>query len=179
MALSPVQTSFGNYIHWRPKSEVILVHPGCELRHIEDMNEVAIPYLRAQPGLSSSPVSSAIQQHDGRRAVLHLDVQDQIGELLIHRAAALLPLGFDDEVVRPSIRVVRDEVAILFSPVDTHTDVEMPGIDGLPQDASGSKAVAGYECVPSVCQSGQDEPLQDCARVVSLGAARDLLGHGV
>ena len=137
--------------------QIAVVHPGGELGHVEDAAKVAVADLTSHPRLSPRLVAPTIKHDDGRAFVLHLDIEDKVGVLFVNGATALLPLGFDDEVVRPTLRMVDNEVAILRSPVDARPNMKVPCVDRLAQYAGRGEAAAGNEGVATIFKMRQDE----------------------
>ena len=158
--------------------KVAIIHPGCELLHVKNVSQVAIASLGAHPTFCPSFIPTTIQEHDCRGMVLHVDIQEQIRELLINRSPALLPFGFDDEIVRPPLRMIGNEVTVLLRAVDALSRMELLSIDGLPQDTGGSEACPGDEGVPAVIQAREDKPLQDGSCVIGLRTTLNRVGHG-
>lgn len=151
--------------------QIAVVHPGRKLRHIEDATEVAMPGLTSYPRLSTRLIAATIKHKDGGTSVLHLDIEDKVRVLLIHRAAALLPFRFDDEVIRPTLRMISDKVTVLRGSVDTCANMKVLRVNGLPQNAGRSEAGTRNECVPMTLKMRQDKPFQYGSRVIGLCAA--------
>lgn len=159
--------------------QIALINPGCKFLHVEHMSKVAIAYLRAYPSFSTSLVSATIQNHNCRAFVLHLNIEDKIRVLLVNRAARLLPLRFNDQVIRPAFRMVKNKVTILWGSINTHPDMEFAGENWLLQNARWNESVSWHKSIILLRKVHEDKPFQDCARSVSLSPALNRLFHAV
>lgn len=131
--------------------------------------------LRTNPLLCSWLIPPTIQNHDGGARILHLNVQDKIGELLVNRAARLLPFRLDDQIVPPKLGMIDDKVTVLGCLINTWPYGEAPCEDRLFQDASRCKATGRHIRITSLGKPSKDEAFQDGSRVISLGTTWDAI----
>lgn len=94
------------------------------------MQEFAVD-LGAEPKVRLLLISTTIKHDDGRGWIFFTDIGNKEWIFLIHRPARLLPLAFNDQVVRVLLRMIDDEVANELRVVDTARNREMCGEDRL------------------------------------------------
>lgn len=103
------------------------------------MTQPILASLIAKPLFRAGAVAAAVEHDDGLERV-ELDGQNLEGELLVHGAGGCLPLGLNDEAVRPAARVIDDEVHAAALAVDVRPDVALGREDGLLKLLQGEEA---------------------------------------
>lgn len=150
--------------------QISLVCPDVEFLHAEDMQKIPAE-LGTYPYLGIPLVATAIEQKN-RGIRVPLNVLDKVRELLVDRAADLLPFRFQDQALNVLLRMKKQEVGILLCSVNTRSDWKLLCVNRLLQMDRRQKLQAVDKGVSSLLESIFNKLFQNTAGVICTGVSR-------